>query len=188
MASDLKNVLLTIPFLILLVVMFLWLLRAMIPGKRAVERRDKFDRAGYETVRTTRAKEYSVIGISALVILSCLGLMGFLTYQIFREGIAGDFGAAKSLDIVLIFIPAIVLLSFVVVASRRYVKHQEKTLAEFKDFKAKRQQALSNYNEKRRGRGGENLEDLTLTVRQKVDRSENKPRERNKKRKRIAGS
>ncbi|MCE5272940.1 hypothetical protein LLH00_16810 [bacterium] len=172
MTEDIRNFILTLPFVVILLLLLFWLIKALAPSRRDMERRDRFDQAGYETVRQTRMKEYSVMGLSVAVIVFCLGVMGYLAWQLFHAGAgAGVEAATRSMETMLMFIPAIVLLTFVAVASRRYIRRQEETLHEFNEFKAKREHALKAYDEKRRGRGLENEDGTPVTIKQKVDRS-----------------
>jgi hypothetical protein len=172
MTSDIRNMLLTLPFVIVLLLLLFWLIKALAPSRRELERQDRFEQAGYETVRQTRMKEYSVMGGAALVIVLCLGVMGYMVWQIFSAGAsAGVEDAARSMETVLMFIPAIILLIIVAIASRRYIRRQEETLHEFLEFKSKREHALKAYEDKRRGGGMANEDGTPVTIKQRVDTS-----------------
>ncbi len=172
MTGDIRNFALTLPFVVILLLLLFWLIKALAPSRREVEQRDRFEQAGYETVRQTRMKEYSVMGLSVVVILFCVGVMGYLAWQLFHAGAgAGALDATRSMETMLMFIPAIVLLTFVALASRRYIRRQEETLNEFNEFKSKRQHALKAYEEKRRGQTMENEDGSPVVIKQRVDRS-----------------
>lgn len=172
MSGNMNNILITLPFIVILVLLFFWLVKALAPGRKEVDRRDRFEQAGYETVRQTRRKEYSVIGVSVLVIGLCLGFMGFLAWELFNAGASASAAdTERSLETILIFIPAVILLTLVSVASRKYIQRQELILHEFKEFKGKREQALKEYEVKRHGRGLENEDGTPATIKQRVDLS-----------------
>lgn len=185
MTEDMKNLLITLPFVIILFLLFFWLVKALAPGRKEVDRRDKFEQAGYETVRQTRTKEFAVIGLSTAVIGICLGIMGYLTWELFSAGAdAGASDTARSLETILLFVPAIVLLVIVAVASKRYIHRQEAILHEFNEFKSKRMHALKEYQEKRSGKGPENEDGSPATIRQRVDRSKPGQQQKQSKRRR----
>ncbi len=154
MPPELKRILLTIPFVILAIVMFIWLVKILLPGggqQGEALKIDDFDRAGYETMSEIRRKECSVMVVGALVILICVLLGGFLGYWAVVSAINGESGSAKSFELILAFIPAIVLLSLIIIASKRYMHSQQGTLKEFRQFQTSRRKALAEYEEKRKG-------------------------------------
>ena len=154
MPPEIKRILLTIPFVILAIVMFFWLVRVLMPGgDRRTEalKVDEFDRAGYETMPEIRRKECSVMVVSVLVILICVLLGGFLGYWAVVSAGHGESGSAKSFELILAFIPAVVLLSLIIMASKRYMHSQQETLKEFRQFQTSRRKALSEYDDKRKG-------------------------------------
>ncbi len=188
MTSDIRNVLLTLPFVIVLLLLLFWLIKALAPSRREIERQDRFEQAGYETVRQTRIKEYSVIGGSALVIMFCLGVMGYMVWQLFSAGAsAGVEDTARSMETVLMFIPAIILLTIVAIASRRYIRRQEETLHEFLDFKSKREHALKQYEDKRRGGLMADENGTPVTIKQRVDTSKRGQKQKDTGRKKRHG-
>jgi len=155
MPPELKKILLTVPFVIILIVMFFWLVRALLPGGRrggAEAKFDNFDRAGYESITDIQRKETGIMVVGVLVIVICILLAGALGYYAFTSASSGDSGAGQSFELIFTFIPAVVLLSLVIAASRRYMKAQHQTMREFRQFQASRQKALAEYEEKRRGR------------------------------------
>ncbi|HUU30308.1 MAG TPA: hypothetical protein VM123_21090 [archaeon] len=172
MPPEMKNILITIPFVIILVALFIWLFKTLLLGPSAAEfKRDKFEEAGYETIGLIRRKEYSVIGLGTGVIILCLLIMGFLSYRLFADGFPTDLSDLKMLNLILIFIPAIVLLVFIVSGSRHYIKHQQLTLNEFRRFKVLRNKAISEHQDKRSGKTTEEKKD-------KAPKGEVKKRER----------
>ncbi|MBN2289644.1 MAG: hypothetical protein JXQ83_09965 [Candidatus Glassbacteria bacterium] len=155
MAPEMQKIFLTVPFVIILIVMFIWLVKALLPGasqKAAQLRLDEFDRAGYETMGEMRRKEVGVMALGGLVILICLVCAGALGYYALVSAAEGDTTSGRSFELVLVFIPAIVLLCLVVTASRRYVQVQQQTLKEYRGFQSKRKKALEEYQEKRKGK------------------------------------
>lgn len=155
MPPEIKNFLITVPFGLLLLLIFIWLVRALIPSAREQAkqyRRDKFDRAGYETIKDIRRKEYTVISLSVFVILLCLAIMGGLVYLIISAGFDAAFEDQTGVNIILILIPTIVLLVLVIKASSHYVQTEQHVLREFKKFSAARDKALAEYEAKRAGK------------------------------------
>ena len=172
MTGNMSNILITLPFVVILILMFFWLVKALAPGRKEVDRRDRFEQAGYETVQQTRRKEYAVIGVSVLVIGLCLGFMGFLAWELINAGASASVAdTERSMETILIFIPAVILLALVSVASRKYIQRQELILHEFKEFKGKRERALKEYEVKRHGKGLENEDGSPATIKQRVDLS-----------------
>jgi len=155
MSSEIKNILITLPFLVVLLVLFFWLVRALMPSARsraADYAQDRFQLAGYETMEQIRRKEYSVIGVGVLVILICLGIMGLLGYWLFAEGISNDLTSRRALNLMLVFIPALILSGMIIAASSSYIRRQRATLEEFRRFKASRDKAIAEYQAKREGK------------------------------------
>jgi hypothetical protein len=155
MPPEIKNFLITVPFGLLLLLIFILLVRALIPSAREQAkqyRRDKFDRAGYETIGNIRRKEYTVISLSVFVILLCLAIMGGLVYLIISAGFDTAFEEQTGVNIILILIPTIVLLVLVIKASRHYVRTEQHVLREFRKFSAARDKALAEYKAKRAGK------------------------------------
>jgi hypothetical protein len=155
MAPDVQKILLTVPFIIVLVVMFFWLVKALLPGKTSSRaealKLDDFDRSGYETMEQIRRKEYGVMALGTVVIVICLLLVGGLGYWVFQAAASGDNSADGSFELLITFIPAIIMLFLIVSGSRRYVKIQQQTLGEYRMFQSKRKKALQEYEEKRKG-------------------------------------
>lgn len=158
MAPEIKSLLVTGAFIILLLVLFIWLLRALMPGSREEARqaaRDEFDTAGYESMDQIRRKEYSVMGLSVFVILIGLAMVGGLGYLLWTAGFSSDPADQAGMNTLLVIIPAIVMLVMVVLASSRYIKHQQSVLHEYKVFKSKRAKAIQEYEAKRSGKDKE---------------------------------
>lgn len=155
MPPELKKILLTIPLIIVLLVMFFWLVKALLSGTGHDEealKLDDFERAGYETMSEIRRKESWVMGVGTLVILICLFFGGVLGYWAVVSAVQGDSGADASFELVLTFIPAVILLIMIITASGRYMKVQQQTMKEFRQFQASRGKALKEYEEKRKGK------------------------------------
>ena len=154
MPAEIKNLLLTIPLIIILVVMFFWLVKALLSGTgRDAEalKRDEFDRAGYESMSEIRRKESCVMVVGTLVILVCLFFAGALGYWAVVSAAQGDTNSDASFELVLAFIPAVILLTLIITASRSYMKSQRQTMKEFRQFQLSRRKALKEYEEKRKG-------------------------------------
>ncbi|MFC1613894.1 hypothetical protein ACFL5K_01190 [Gemmatimonadota bacterium] len=155
MTPDVQRILLTVPFIIVLIVMFFWLVKALLPGKTSSRaealKLDDFDRSGYETMEQIRRKEYGVMALGTVVIVICVLLVGGLGYWVIKAAASGDSSADGSFELLITFIPAIIMLFLIVSGSRRYVKIQQQTLGEYRMFQTKRKQALKEYEEKRKG-------------------------------------
>jgi hypothetical protein len=153
MDPELRNIFITTGLVIIVIALFLWLFRSLLfrTGGGADSARDKLEAAGYETITATRRKEYSVIGLGALIIILCLSAIVYFGYMLFAGGINDIFESVKLLNLMLSFIPAVVFLLLIIIASRRYLTHQSLTLEEFRVFKASRDKAISEYQAKRSG-------------------------------------
>ena len=155
MPPEIKNFLITAPFGLILLLIFIWLIRALIPSARDQAkqyRRDKFESAGYEPITDIRRKEYTVISLSVFVIILCLAVMGVLVYLIASAGFDSAFEEQTGMNILLVFIPAIILLVLVVKASGHYVHTQQQVLQEFGKFRKAREKAIAEYEAKRSGK------------------------------------
>ncbi len=155
MPSDITNVLITGGLILVLLVIFIWLLRALMPSSTQQARRsarDEFDSAGYETMDQVRRKEFSVIGLGALAILICVAIFGGIVYMLWQSGFSASPSDLEGMNILLVFIPAIVMLVMIISASRRYVKHQQIVLREYRVFRSKRERAIKEYEGKRSGK------------------------------------
>ena len=156
MPPEIKIFLITATFVLILLLMFIWLVRALIPSERKqakIYKGDKFDLAGYETVRVIRRKEYTVISLSVFLILLCLAIMGGLVHLIISAGFAAAFEDQRGLNIILILIPIIIFLVLVIKASSHYVQTTQNVLREFRKFTAARDKALAEYRARRAGKG-----------------------------------
>ena len=161
MPTEYRNMLITIPFIIFLVLMFFWLIKALMPGSRdlsAKYTKDKYQQAGYETMTDIKRKEYSVIGGGIAVMVVCLAIMGALSYMVFSAGISAALEDQMGFNLILIFIPALVLMGFVIAASISYMKRQQVVLNEFRTFRTTRDKAIKEYQEKRSGKDKEQTE------------------------------
>src|SRR3989339_650358 len=141
MPTEFKNLLITVPFIILLVVLFFWLIRALIPGSKGQASKyakDKYEQAGYEKMADIKRKEYSVIGGGIAVMVLCLAIMGTLSYMVFSAGVSAALEDQMGFNLILIFIPALVLMGFIIAASINYMKHQQIVLHEFRSFRTVR--------------------------------------------------
>ncbi len=150
-----KNFLIAATFGLILLLMFIWLVRALIPSERKQEKYkgDRFDLAGYETIKKIRRKEYTVISLSVFVILLCLAIMGGLVHLIISAGFDATFEDQRGLNIILILIPTIIFLVLVIKASSHYVQTTQNVLREFRKFTAARDKALAEYRARRAGKG-----------------------------------
>jgi len=155
MDPQLKNILLTVALVVIVFALFLWLLRSLLTKTKPTSKeyaRDRLEIAGYETIGSTQRKEYSVAGLSTLIILLCLGIIGYFGYMLFSGGIMDMVERVRLLNLILVFIPAIVFLTLIIVTSMSYLKHQLITLDEFRDFKSNRDKAIMEYQAKRSGK------------------------------------
>lgn len=155
MPPEIKNFLITAPFGLILLVILIWLIKALIPSAREqakMYRRDKFDLAGYETITDIRRKEYAVISLSVFVIILCLAIMGGLLYLMVSSGFGTVFGEQAGMNILLVFIPAVILLVLIIKTSGHYIKTQQHILQEFRRFRTVREKAIAEYEEKRSGK------------------------------------
>ena len=155
MPPEIKNFLITVPFGLILLVILIWLIKALIPSAREqakMYRRDKFELAGYETITDIRRKEYAVISLSVFVIILCLAVMGGLIYLLVSAGFGEVFREQAGMNIFLVFIPAVVLLVLVVKTSGHYIKTQQHILQEFRRFRTARDKAIAEYEDKRSGK------------------------------------
>ena len=156
MTPDIKNLLVTGAFILLMLVLFIWLIRALLPSTREEARqaaRDEYDTAGYETMDQVKRKEYSAMGAGIFAILIIVIMIGGLGYLLFTSGFSSMPSDQEGMNTLLVFIPAIALLVMVVTASMRYMKHQQGVLHEFRAFRTKRQKAIDEYEAKRSGKG-----------------------------------
>ena len=154
MDSELKNILITIPFIIIILVLGFWLFSAMLGGKKSKggTAGDIYSDLGYETIGEIRRKERMVIGLGLFVVIVCLSLIGFLGYWIFNM----DFGRSQAyraaINLIILTIPAIIFILTIVTASRKYINIQQVTLKEFKVYKAKRARTIEELQKKREGK------------------------------------
>ena len=156
MPPEIKNFLITAPFGLILLVILIWLIKALIPSAREqakMYRRDKFDLAGYETIADIRRKEYAVISLSVFVIILCLAIMGGLLYMMITSGFGTVFGEQAGMNILLVFVPAVILLVLIIKTSGHYIKTQQHILQEFRRFRTVREKAIAEYEDKRSGKG-----------------------------------
>lgn len=154
MPPEIKNFLITGLFGFILLLILIWLVRALIPSaseQARLSKRDKFDLAGYETIGDVRRKEYIFISLSVFVILLCLVIMGGLGYLIISSGFEAAFEEQGGMNILLIFIPAVILLAMVIKASSNYIQTQQHVLQEFRRFKETRDEAIAEHEAKRTG-------------------------------------
>ncbi|MEA2062487.1 MAG: hypothetical protein U9P14_02210 [Gemmatimonadota bacterium] len=154
MNAEMLKILITLLFVIILVIMFVWLVKALMPSysRSAKEmKRDDFDQLGYETMSQIQRKERSVMVVGVVVVIIILGLMGALIYFALATASFGDQDMNTGFNILLAFLPAIVLLVLIVKASQRYMKVQQYTLGEFHRYKTKRAKAMKEYQKKRLG-------------------------------------
>jgi uncharacterized membrane protein len=154
MSPEITNMLITGGLILVLLVIFIWLLRALMPSATQEARRasrDDFDRSGYETMEQVRRKEFAVIGLGAFVILICVALVGGIIYMLWQSGFSATPEDLEGMNTLLVFIPAIAMLLMIVSASRRYVKHQQIVLREYRIFRSRRETAIKEYEGKRSG-------------------------------------
>ncbi|MFH1069591.1 MAG: hypothetical protein V1794_08215 [Candidatus Glassbacteria bacterium] len=155
MSGEVKNLLITGPFLIALLVLLFWLLRALIPTRRDIIRQqtqDKFDLAGYESIESIRRKEYSVIGLSVFVVLLVLGVIGGMGYLLFSSGMSAMASDIQGMNTILMYVPAVIFLILIVAGSTTYIKRQQHTMKEYKVFQTNRANAIQEYQAKRAGK------------------------------------
>jgi len=158
MTHDLSKLLVTVLFAAILVILFFWLIKTLLPGFRQGKKnlqKDDFDSAGYETITRIQRKERSVMALSGLIIVICLLLFGGLIYRAFTSFASGGVESENILNLAMAFIPPIIILALVMKTSSRYMRKQQETLREFRLFQAKRGKALAEYQQKRRGRESE---------------------------------
>ncbi|MBW7996165.1 MAG: MFS transporter [Candidatus Glassbacteria bacterium] len=158
MDLEIKSLVVTISFAIVLLILFIWLLRALMPSTRKEAHqaaRDEYDTAGYETMDQIRRKEYSVLGLGGFVILLSVAMVGGLGYLLWTSGFSSDPSDQEGMNTILVFIPAIVMLVMIVMGSRRYIRHQEGVLHEYRVFKSKREKAIQEYEAMRSGKDKE---------------------------------
>jgi len=156
MPPELVNLLITLLFSLILLLMFFWLIRALIPSAREKAKqymRDKFDLAGYESISAIRRKEYAVISLGFFVIILCLAIMGWLIYLITSAGFDAAFEQQRGINLVLIYIPTVILLVIIVKASSMYIKIQHEVLREFNKFRAARAKTIAEHEARRAGKG-----------------------------------
>jgi len=154
MSPEITNLLITGSLGIVLLVIFIWLLRALMPSTEERARqaaRDDYDIAGYESMDQIRRKEYAVMGIGVFVIVLCVAIIGGLGYLLWQSGMSTTPGDIDGMDTLLIFIPAVVMLVMIIRTSKSYMEHQRGVLREFKVFRAKRDKAIKEYEAKRSG-------------------------------------
>ncbi len=169
MPSDMTDMLLTGGLIIALVVIFIWLLRALMPSARqeAIRAaRDGYDGAGYETMEQIHRKEYSVMGLGVFAILLCVAIVGALGYMLWQSGFSATPADLEGMNTLLIFIPAVVMLVMIIAGSKRYMKHQQGVLREYRVFRSKREKAIKEYDEKRTGKDQEKKAEKKPPVRQ----------------------
>lgn len=168
MSSEITNLLVTGGLILVLLVIFVWLLRALMPGTQQEARRaasDVYDAAGYETMDRIRRKEYSVMGLGVFMILLCVGIAGALGYLVWQAGFSATPADLEGMNTLLVFIPALVMLVMIIGASKRYVKHQRVVLREYRVFSSRRVKAIKEYEEKRAGKDNEKKEEKKKPVR-----------------------
>ncbi len=155
MSPEITNLLMTGGLIIVLLVIFIWLLRALMPSARHDARRaasDNFDNAGYETMDQVRRKEYAVMGLGVFTIMLCVAIVGALGYLVWQSGFSTTPADLEGMNTLLVFIPAMVMLVMIVKASKRYVKHQLAVLREYRLFRSRRERAIKEYEAKRAGK------------------------------------
>ena len=189
MPPEIKNFLITAPFGLILLIMLIWLIKALIPSAREqakMYRRDKFDLAGYETITDIRRKEYAVISLSVFVIILCLAVMGGLIYMIISAGFDTAFEEQTGMNVFLVFIPAVILLALVIKTSNYYIRTQQNVLEEFRRFRAARDKAIEEYEAKRSGKDKkkkeENVAKKETVRRAEVSDAQAKAEQRHRKR------
>ena len=179
MSPEVKNLLITGPFVLILLFLLVWLARALIPTHREIikqQTQDKFDQAGYEPMDSIQRKEYSVIGLSILVIVLILGAIGGLGYLLFNSGISSVASDQQGLNTIIIYVPAIVFLILIIAGSTSYMKRQQHTLREYKEFRGKRAQAIEEYQAKRSGKTKEEQkEEKTVQPKKAPQKKETSP-------------
>ena len=164
----------------MLVILFFWLIKALLPGFRQGEKglqKDDLDSAGYETITQIQRKERSVLALSGLIIVICLLFFGGLIYGGIASLSSGGVESENILNLAFVFIPPIIILALVMKTSSRYMRKQQETLREFRTFQAKRRKALAEYQQKRRGSESEKQK----AVAQFKDDSKNKSGQRKRK-------
>ena len=127
MDPELKNLIVTSGFILVLLVLFIWLIRALLPSASDEARRaarDEYETAGYETMDTVRRKEYAAMGAGIFAILLILVMIGGLGYLLWTADFSSLVNDQMGLNTIMVFVPAIVLLVMIVTASMRYMKHQ----------------------------------------------------------------
>jgi hypothetical protein len=155
MPPEMQNMLLTGGFILILLVLFIWLIRALMPGTKEEARRaarDEYEIAGYETMDQIRRKEYSVIGLTTFVVLLCAAIMAGLGYLLWTSDFSSTPGDQTGMNTILVFVPTTVLLLMIIISSRRYIKHQQGVLKEYRVFRSKREKAIKEYEAKRSGK------------------------------------
>lgn len=160
MGPELKNLLITLPLLGIMLGLVFWLVRTLVtgPGGREGRVRDRLEAAGYEPIQRIRRKEFAVMGLGGLAIVLCLGVMGLLVYWLVTADLGDGRETSRLLELLLMFLPALAMLGLVIAASRRYLRMQQTTLEEFRVFKARRDKAIGEYREKRRGGSASTVE------------------------------
>ncbi len=154
MGPELKNLLITLPLLAIMLGLLFWLARSLVTGpggRRGGRGQDRLEAAGYEPIQHIRRKEFAVMALGGLAIVLCLGIMGLLVYWLVTAELGDGRETSRLLELLLMFLPAMVMLGLVIAASRRYLRMQQTTLEEFRVFKARRDKAIGEYREKRRG-------------------------------------
>jgi membrane protein implicated in regulation of membrane protease activity len=158
MDPELKNILVTGAFVLVMLVLFIWLIRALLPSAKEDARqasRDEYETAGYETMDTVRRKEFAAMGAGVFAILLILTMIGGLGYLLWTADFSSLANDQAGLDTIMVFVPALVLLVMIIAASSRYIKHQQVVLHEYRVFKSKRQKAIDEYEAKRSGKDQE---------------------------------
>jgi membrane protein implicated in regulation of membrane protease activity len=160
MDPELRNIVITTGLVIIIIALFLWLFRSLLfrTGRGEEYQQDKLGAAGYETITSTRRKEYSVIGLGTLIIILCVSAIVYFGYMLFAAGLNDIFESIKLLNLMLSFIPAVIFLVLIITASRRYLNRQQLTLEEFRTFKTDRDKAISEYQAKRSGQREKKVE------------------------------
>lgn len=158
MPPEMKNLLITAPFVIVLIVLLIWLIRALVPSDREqarMYRKDKFELSGYEPMARIKKKEYAVITLGVVVIVLCVAMVGGLGYLVYSAGAEALIEDQTGLNTILTVIPAVILLILIITGSRSYIRSQHKTLQEYRQFQAARHKAISEYKAKREGKDKE---------------------------------
>ena len=122
MSPDMMKIIITVVSGIVIMLMIFGLMKMLSPGTQEYVQ-DQLKASGYESMADIKKKEYAVISMGVFIIVLCAAIMAGLLFVMYRTGAFRGFDIedVESYDILLLFIPAIIICIFFINTSREGV-------------------------------------------------------------------